>query len=245
MKDSVSLERCQTFVNCNLQSPSRHFTEAHASRQPRAITLSRQTGCGALAVAEKVAQLLQSDVSPEAPQWRVFDRNLMDKVLEEHQLPSRLAKFLPEDRINEVQDIADELFGLRPGQWTIVEQTAETIRRLVEAGNVILIGRGTNFITAHQPGVFHVRLVAPLEQRIQHAHECYGLTMSKARTFCMNQDLGRERYVSKYFKADIEDPLHYHLTVNTGLMGYDEVAKLIVETSTREAVRKIASTTAT
>ena len=41
------------------------------------------------------------------------------------------------------------------------------------------------------------------------------------------EDRGRERYLKKYFNADINDPLLYHLIINTGLVGYDDAAKLI------------------
>src|SRR5208283_2598394 len=92
------------------------------------------------------------------------------------------------------------------------------------------IGRGSTVITAKLPNVFHVRLVAPLEKRIEHAckfYHCYNKTEAEARKFCLNEDRGRERYLKKYFHTDINDPLLYHMVINTGLVGYDEAAKLI------------------
>jgi cytidylate kinase len=44
------------------------------------------------------------------------------------------------------------------------------------------------------------------------------------------------RYLKKYFKADINDSLLYHLTINTGLVSYDEAARLIVEAATAKPV---------
>ena len=109
----------------------------------------------------------------------------------------------------------------------MVQQTAETLLKLVSLGNVILIGRGGNVITARLPHVIHVRLVAPLEKRIAHAHQFYSLTENEAHKFCLSQDRARERYLKKYFNADVNDPLLYHLIVNTGLVSYDDAAKLI------------------
>jgi hypothetical protein len=173
-------------------------------------------------------------VHPDDPPWTVFDRNLMAKVLEDHNLPARLAQFLPEDRMTELQDIADELFGLRPGSWTVIHQTAETILKLAELGNVILIGRGANVVTAKLPHVLHVRLVAPLEKRIQHCHEYYEMSERQARQFCLKEDAGRGRYLRKYFKVEIDDPLLYHLTLNTGMVSFDEAARLIAEAVLRQ-----------
>jgi len=131
--------------------------------------------------------------------------------------------------VTALQDITDELFGLHPPSWTFVRQTAETMLRLAELGSVILIGRGANVVTAKLSNVFHVRLVAPLEKRIEHAHEFYEMSRKAARQFCLRQDLGRKRYLKKYFNAEVEDPLLYHLTLNTGLVSYEQAARMIAD----------------
>jgi len=195
----------------------------------RAVTISRQAGCGAFLVAGRLAEILQARDARAAAPWTVFDRNLIEQVLKDHNLPVRFAKFLPEDRVSEIQDAMDELFGLHPSTWTVVEQTAETILRLMQLGNVILIGRGAHLITARLPGAFHVRLVAPLAERIEHAHRFYNMTPTEARDFVDREDKGRRRYLKKYFAADGEDPLHYHLVINTGLVSYEAAAALIAE----------------
>jgi cytidylate kinase len=122
------------------------------------------------------------------------------------------------------------LFELHPPMETIVRQTAETMLRLAGLGSVILIGRGGNVITAELPQVLHIRLVAPLEKRVEYAHKeynQYNMTRDQARKFCLSEDRGRERYLKKYFNADINDPLLYHIIINTSLVGYDDAAKLI------------------
>ena len=116
---------------------------------------------------------LQHHSPGDACPWTVFDRNLMDKVLEDHNLPTRLAKFLPEDRVSQMEDILADVFEVHPPAETIVHQSTETILKLAGLGNVILIGRGGTVITAKLPHVLHVRLVAPLEKRIEHARQFY------------------------------------------------------------------------
>ena len=228
METPVGLERCLSFINCQMQPAGRNVTYSAGARRV-AVTISRQAGCGALVVAEKLAARLQKQARKDAPPWTVFDRNLMEQVLKDHNLPARLARFLPEDRITELQDITDELFGLHPTSWTMVRQTAETILRLAELGNVIMIGRGANLVTARLSHVFHVRLVAPLESRVEHAHEFYKMSKKAAHAFCLREDRGRERYLKKYFGAKFDDPLLYHLTLNTGLVSYDQAAEIIAE----------------
>jgi len=229
MINLAGIEHCQSFINCQLD-PDKAARRLHRPAVRPAVTLSRQAGCGALVVAQKLAALLQPDLPPDDPPWTVFDRNLMDKVLADHNLPARLAKFLPEDRATELQDITDELFGLRPASWTMIQQTSETILKLAELGNVILIGRGGNVVTQKLDNVVHVRLVAPLEARLANCQGTYGMTARAAREFCQREDEGRRRYLKKYFQSDVDDALLYHLCINTGFVPLDAAARLIADT---------------
>ena len=227
MNTKAAFDRCLNFINCQLQStePTRQLGDG---LHRRSITISRQAGSGAHVIAEKVAGLLQDAQAEEDKcPWTVFDRNLVEKVLEDHNLPSRLGRFMREDRITELSDTMDELFGLHPPSWTLVKQSAETILRLAELGNVILIGRGATVITTKLKHVFHVRLVGSIERRTAHLQEYYKLSKEDAVRRVHEEDRGRARYLKKYFGKDINDPLLYHLIINTDLIPYDDAARLV------------------
>jgi cytidylate kinase len=242
MKTLVEFDKCQAFLDAQLR-PGRELNHvALGAPALRAITISREAGCGAAPVAERLAQLLKAcDKSAAAP-WTVFDRNLIEQVLQDHNLPVRFAKYLPEDRGSEIRDVMDELFGVHPSTWTVVEHTAETILRLAHLGRVILIGRGANMITARLPGVFHVRLVAPLAERIEQAQHVNNMTPNEARDFIEREDKGRARYLKQYFEADADNPLHYHLVINTSLISYEEAAGLIFVAATGKARKEAKGT---
>jgi cytidylate kinase len=210
-----------------------------------AITLSRQSGSGAHIVADRLVDLLRGHTADPARPWIVFDRNLAEKVLEDHNLPRRFARFMPEDRIAELADTIDDLLGLHPPSSTLIEQTAETIRQLAEQGNVILIGRGANLITSGLDHVFHVRLTGSLEKRAEHVRETQGLSPKAALEQIQREDRGRERYLKKYFGREPADPLLYHLVVNTDLVSYENAARLIADAAlSRMRERKVARATA-
>jgi len=221
----TGLQRCLSFIQCQLQ-PAGKVTLSSESGRWRAVTISRLSGSGGHAVAERLAQFLQTHAPSKCP-WTVFDRNLVEQVLADHHLPGRLAKFMPEDRISRLQDILDELLGTHPPSETLVRQITETVLRLAELGNVILIGRGANVITAKLDYVFHVRLVGSEEKRIRRIQELQQLSAKEARAFIRTEDRGRERYLKEYFGRNIDDPLLYHLMVNTDLIAYDEAARII------------------
>jgi cytidylate kinase len=224
---NYGVEHFAGFFSSQFQSGGTAGAEAGVRR---AVTISRQAGCGALAVAEKLARHLQERSPHHADAWKVFDRNLMETVMEDHDLPARLAQFLPEDRVSYLEDIIADLIQTYPPSQTVIRQTTETILKLASVGNVILIGRGGNIITARLPNMFHVRLVAPLEDRIEYSRKFYEMTKAEARKFCRREDLGRERYLKKYFHANINDASLYHLVINLGLIDNENAAKLIGDT---------------
>jgi cytidylate kinase len=227
MSGTIASERCFEFVQAQarLMNRATRRVEAH----PGVVTISRQAGSGAHVVAEHLVERLQARASGSLVPWKVFDRNLVEKVIEEHDLPERMVTFMPEDRISAISDTLDELFGLRPSSWSLVRKTAETILHLAELGDAVIIGRAGNLITHDIAGAFHIRLVGSLEKRIAHVEEYLGFDHSAASEYVRTQDLGRKRYVETYYSKDIEDPLLYELVINTDRISYEEAARIIAE----------------
>lgn len=232
---NANLDTCFSFVNSHSSMPGQNATRRHVLR---AVTISRQAGCGAVIVAEKLADYLQQHSPPEDGRWTVFDRELMDKVLADHNLPKYLAKFLPEDRASRIEDTLADIFGVHPPAEKVVQQTAETMLQLAELGSAILIGRAGNIVTAKLPNVLHVRLIAPLEDRVERICRDDHKTLAEARRFCLEEEQARTRYVKTYFGADINNALLYHLVINTSRAGCDEAARIIGDATLRLGAAK-------
>jgi cytidylate kinase len=220
---SANLDRCFSFVS------SQSSTVAKPPAVRRAVTISRMAGCGAVFVAEKVAKYLDEHATIPGVKWTIFDRQLMIKVLEDHKLPTYLLKILPEDRTSYVQDTLADIFNVHPTADKMVKLIAETVLRLAEAGNAIIVGRGANIVTAKMPHVLHVRLVADLDDRIERVCQEYNKTPVEARRYCLEEDPARTRYMKSYFSTDINDPLHYHFVINTSRINFEDAAHMIGE----------------
>ena len=115
---------------------------------------------------------------------------------------------------------------------------SRTIHRLGTAGGVVLIGRGAHIICANLSHALHVRLVAPLDSRIQHIADYLGLSEKEAAEYVHKHDRDRMQYVRRYFGADITNPHHYHLAINSGKVGYEETARIIVEVASRRSSKQ-------
>jgi cytidylate kinase len=217
-----------------------HYLQAQASPdnnravRPLAITISREAGAGAVTVAELVRQrLTAAETEPSSSPWVVFEANLAKRVLKHHQLPPDLARFMAEDARLPVEAIVEEILGLHPSIWTLVQQTTQTILRLTGLGRSIVVGRGGNILTARLPNLVHIRLVAPLVTQIRHSAEYYYLSEAEAAKLVREQDQARRRYLRRYFNAEIDEPTLYDVTLNTGRMGFIRAAEVIAEARLR------------
>ncbi len=222
MWKNIGYEKCLSYINCQLQPGEKSVEPAIKP----AITLSRQAGAGGRTVAGKLAEYMQSHI-PAACQWTVFDKNLMAKVLEDHHLSQRVAKYEPESHKPFFRDWMEETLELHPSTWTMVRQIAETIWQLASMGNVIIVGRGAAVVTAPLKNAFHVRLVGSPERRLARVQEVYHLDAAAAADYVKVEDKGRARYLKDHYHRDIDDPQLYDLIINTDRSGYDEAARLI------------------
>jgi cytidylate kinase len=194
------------------------------------ITLSRQMGSGGIEIAQL---LLESLTNSSTHTWMVFNRNLAELLWRNENLPDSVRRFMQEEVPQETQDDLQELLGVRTLNWRMAELTAATILRLARLGNAIFVGRGSNMITANQKSVFHVRLVAPFANRVRQIEAYHRLDTQEAVDLMSTTDDARRRYVKHYFRAEIEDPINYHIVINTGLTGYEEAARIIGEAALR------------
>ena len=56
-----------------------------------------------------------------------------------------------------------------------------------------------------------------------------GFTKKEAAAHIKAGDENRKKYIKSYFNVDIEDPLLYHMVVNTDLLTHKGAAYLIAE----------------
>lgn len=227
MYDDRMLERCRHYIDCRLTEGGKR--RARVRKVASAVTISKQTGSRAVTVGKGLARYLDGVMPSPDCDWTVFDKNLVERVLTDHDLPKRLKAFMREDKVGEVTTVIEEILGLHPPSWTLFHHTVDTVLKLASLGQVILVGRGTNMMTSSMPGVLHVRLIGSLERRIAHVSRYFELSETDARKRVKRMDAASRRFVRQHFSVNNEDPLLYDLVINTDRLRDDAVAKVIGE----------------
>jgi len=179
-----------------------------------AITISRQMGSRGDELALEVARRLG---------WRRVCRDIINQAA--------LAAGVPQVALAEMDELG--LLGLRPTareRRLYLSQVERIIRELADAGNVVIVGRGSQLILRERPDVLHVRVIAPLEARVTWLCQAESICREAARVRLEASDQARARYLQRNYRARVGDPSLYHLVINTGRLTLPVAVDLVLHT---------------
>ncbi len=196
------------------------------SADHRFITISREYGSGGYAIGELMLQLLNRGNPPQP--WKLYDRNLVDKIIADHSLADELRSSLEEHQLSKLDDWVASVFEHKPPQVVLVEKTAVTVRSLAMRGRAIIMGRGGMASTKGIKGGLNVHLVAPLEDRVSYTCRMTGEDRDAVLKRTERIDRERREYVKAYYGVDLKDATIFHAVLNTSRLGYARTARTIV-----------------
>jgi len=215
------------------------------------ITLSREYGSGGDEVAGRLCEALN---------YRAFGKLQIVEAAKETTLSKNNAVDYTEDN-HEVQTFLDRLFGRsaspvqkiawsenpaiasRPEQADVHDSAVlSLVKRAMQAavsrGDLLILGRGGQVLLRDTPGVLHVRIEAPVEQRIawvkaqlKKAHDTTqpeAALLRDAAEIIANRDAASADYIKRYFGEDWRSPRLYHLVLNLGKLTGDQAVQIIL-----------------
>ncbi|MBN2078834.1 MAG: cytidylate kinase-like family protein [Spirochaetes bacterium] len=193
------------------------------------ITINREYGCLGYNIAQEIVGILnRADPTPE-PLWAAYERQVLDRVMEEMELSSSLVKTLTDDALRDMTDILTSAFSDLPPQVAVYQKLAQTIRILAGHGNVILVGRAANVITRDMSGGYHVMIIAPMEYKVQNIMKLRGISKKDAEKLIIENTARRENYIKEFVRFNVTDPHNYNLMINLGEINPKGAAELIIE----------------
>lgn len=99
---------------------------------------------------------------------------------------------------------------------------------LATSESVVIRGRGSQFILKNWPGAVHVLLVSPFKLRVRRVMDEMKVDQERAKREIERFDRIRRGFIKRYFKAELDDPLHYDLVINTGHLSTEAAASLVI-----------------
>ncbi len=185
------------------------------------ITISRQRGAGGDELARRLSKVLG---------WNVYDREIISAVADRAATSEATISWHDQRAMAMFDEYLTHLFVPQDaGHAAYLEKLTEVVIAIAKEGQAVILGRGANWFLTGRGGL-RLRLVAPLDQRIEAVAKEEHLDARAARRSIKRADNEQAAFVRQTFGRDIEDPLGYDLVLNLGGMDVG-VAALLVATA--------------
>jgi cytidylate kinase len=209
--------------------PSRPLTDPQAVPQPF-ITISREPGVDTTELIDALLRALsQQTTGRDERPWSVWDGELVGKVAADHKLSSRLIESLEVTDRSWLTDLLTSLtYGDDADETKVYHRVAQTIRVLAQAGRVIIVGRGSVFITRDMPAGLHVRVVAPQNYRVLRVAHEHHLGAEAAAAHLRELERRRDAFHKRHWRKTSTDPDTFDVTLNAAHLDASVMAEAIV-----------------
>ena len=188
--------------------------------QPRfnTVWISREAGAPADIIARQVADRLR---------WVVYNEEVIEVISRRMQVAPELVKSLDELAPGMIQDW---LLPLREQHYAPQETYLEHLEHLIQevgrVGEAVIVGRGAGFLLPSDR-TLRVRIVEPLANRASRLADRLGVSARTARRAARDLDRRRRQFDWALYRKESDDPLNYHMTLNSTSMGIPLCVDLI------------------
>jgi hypothetical protein len=182
------------------------------------IALSREAGARGGAIGRRLGQKLG---------WQVFDQEVLEYMAQDAVVRlSVLDNLAPaagawaDARLKAL--LGEESLSQHPG----ILNLARVILALGAQGEAVLVGRGAGFILPRET-TLHVRLVAPLPERIAYVGQWLRLPAAAAAAAVRERDERRAEFLETHFHRNGGDVHQYDMLLNTSQLSEETCAEMI------------------
>ena len=103
------------------------------------------------------------------------------------------------------------------------------ITELAKNKEILIYGRGSQFILKDFPHALHISLVAPMAVRVKRTMESLNMDESAARHEISRFDNSAREFIKRFFNAEMEDPVLYDIVINTANLSQEAAANIAIE----------------
>ena len=194
------------------------------------ITISRQFGAGGITLGKMVAEkfgytFADTDIIKMVAEMANVSTNFVETV--EKEAGGKFSKFISKmiskplvERIlkDERGYIDEEIY---------LDYLVLIIAQMADDGDVVILGRGSQYILNDHQDAYHILLIDTFENRIKFMQKNYDLSKNRATQVVKNEDKRRFNLYRKLGKTDYDNPALYHLVLNMSRVNLDEAFKLV------------------
>jgi cytidylate kinase len=182
------------------------------------VAISREAGSRGGTIGRRAARVLG---------WQVYDQELLEYVSQEGPMHQELLDALsPGASAWLGQRLEQLLREQNVSQHPSIVRLARAVLALAAQGGVVLIGRGAGLLLPAET-TLHVRVLAPLADRIAYISQWLRLTDEEAAERVRLRDARRSEFLATHFHRQAGETHQYDLLLNSSLLGEEICADLV------------------
>ncbi len=211
----------KVITSLNLREKLAFAATDHEFSFPRPfITVAREPGSGGTPIAQALAERLG---------YKFINEEIIDEIASSTKRRKEVIKAIDERGRSSVQDMIHSILNTEyVDDVKYVTELAKIILTYAHQGNVVILGRGANFITPFSKGL-HINVTAPYVVRVERSMQYEGYSQEEAKRVIANTEQERELFVKQYFKRDVRKRNSYDLTINTAYFDVKEAVDIAAE----------------
>lgn len=201
------------------------------------ITISRQFGSGGKTVGRQVADALgytfaDEDIVQKIAELAKVSPGWVESVEKEAggRLSRLVSKMVSKPLVERI--LKDERGYI--DEEIYIDYLVVLISQMADEGNVVILGRGSQYILNDLPDSYHILLINNFENRVKFMMERYKLSEPKATQVVKSEDKRRINLYRKIGKQDYDQPELYHLVINMARVELDEAVQMITNMVKKE-----------
>lgn len=199
------------------------------------ITISRECGCQANYIAAKLARILTGynylTESESGVDWKVISKEILDLAACELEMNNRQIRNVfmnkPYPGIHDVVATFSSIVLDHSSDQRVIDTVRQIIHWLAVEGQVIILGMAANFIANDIPNHLNIRLIAPLDWRIERVMRQNNLLIEEAEVYVREIDRQRNYFV-EHVAGRKPNSLDYDLIFNYSTMTDDHIVDAII-----------------
>ena len=202
------------------------LSESRKPGQLPFITISRETGCGAISIAK----ILISELKKRGQTWKYIDKEVLHEASKKLKIGQEKINYVFEaEKKTHVDDILSALSNRYYKSDKAVRKTiSEVVKHYAGEGQVIIVGRGGVAITAGMEKGLHIKLVAPESWRVQSLIDRKQKPKEEIAVFIKENDLKREKLLQDFLKKKPGE-FCYDIVINSASFSEKQVAEIILD----------------
>jgi len=196
------------------------------------LTISRQFGAGGITLGKMIADRLGytfadteiiQEIAKEAnvsPQWvESFEKEAGSKL--SRVISSMVSQKWLDRVLKDERGYLDEQIYL--------DYLVLIIAKMADENDVVIIGRGSQYILNDHPDAYHILLVNEFENRVKFLVDRFNFSKKKATQVINNEDKRRLNLYRKIHKKDYDHPGLYHLVLNMNRLDLNMAENLVCQ----------------